>query len=210
MPYFKNENVNILYIHIPKTGGSSIEKYFSKKYNIPLNKDSLYNHFFFKGIHVSSQHITYNTIHEFNVKFKIDFNNLKIITSVRNPYERLISELFYINAININSTTFQVEQIIKAKMYALMKNIHIQDNHFMQQYKFLLDKNNKINPNIIILKNESLNKMMNNNGFSDFNEMRNSRNKNTINYYKFLNKTSINIINKVYKKDFELFNYKML
>ena len=30
------------------------------------------------------------------------------------------------------------------------------------------------------------------------------------NYFKYLNNNSIKLINKFYKKDFELFNYKML
>ena len=46
MPYFKDNNINILFIHIPKTGGSSLEVYFSKKFNIPLNNKSLF--FIFK------------------------------------------------------------------------------------------------------------------------------------------------------------------
>ena len=32
MPYFHNNYVNLLFIHIPKTGGSSLEIYFSKKF----------------------------------------------------------------------------------------------------------------------------------------------------------------------------------
>ena len=40
MPYFKNNRINLLFIHIPKTGGSSLEKYFNVKYNIPLNYKS--------------------------------------------------------------------------------------------------------------------------------------------------------------------------
>jgi hypothetical protein len=40
MPYFKNENINLLFIHIPKTGGTSVEQYFSKKYNVELNYKS--------------------------------------------------------------------------------------------------------------------------------------------------------------------------
>ena len=42
MPYFKNDNINTLFIHIPKTGGSSLECYFSSKFNIKLNNISLY------------------------------------------------------------------------------------------------------------------------------------------------------------------------
>ena len=34
MPYFLNENINLLFIHIPKTGGSSLERYFSEHFNI--------------------------------------------------------------------------------------------------------------------------------------------------------------------------------
>lgn len=37
MPYFNNNDINILFIHIPKTGGTSLENYFSSKFNIPLN-----------------------------------------------------------------------------------------------------------------------------------------------------------------------------
>lgn len=42
MPYFENENINVLFIHIPKTGGTSLEHYFSSKFKIPLNNKSLY------------------------------------------------------------------------------------------------------------------------------------------------------------------------
>ena len=43
MPYFKNNTINVLFIHIPKTGGTSIEMYFSSKFSIVLNNTSLYN-----------------------------------------------------------------------------------------------------------------------------------------------------------------------
>ena len=42
MPYFKNDNINVLFIHIPKTGGTSVENYFSSKFNIKLNSKSLF------------------------------------------------------------------------------------------------------------------------------------------------------------------------
>ena len=62
MPYFKNNDVNILFIHIPKTGGSSLEVYFSNKYNIPLNEESLYMMSTKLSLTSSLQHVTYKTI----------------------------------------------------------------------------------------------------------------------------------------------------
>ena len=40
MPYFKQNK--ILLIHIPKTGGTSIEKYFANKSKIKLGPNNLY------------------------------------------------------------------------------------------------------------------------------------------------------------------------
>ena len=48
MPYFYNKDINILLIHIPKTGGTSLEFYFQEKYLITLNEKSLYG---FNSIH---------------------------------------------------------------------------------------------------------------------------------------------------------------
>ena len=45
MPYFENNKVNLLFIHIPKTGGKSLENYLSKKYSIRLNRESIYGRY---------------------------------------------------------------------------------------------------------------------------------------------------------------------
>ena len=72
MPYFKKNNTNILFIHIPKTCGSSLEKYFSNKYDIPLNKESLYLEFdktIVNNIIINNslQHNTYQTLFQYKV-----------------------------------------------------------------------------------------------------------------------------------------------
>jgi hypothetical protein len=91
MPYFKNNKINLLFIHIPKTGGSSLEKYFSVKFNIPLNKKSLMSTEDIRDyidkpeINSSLQHMTYETIIKYNHFFKINFDNIEILTIVRNP-----------------------------------------------------------------------------------------------------------------------------
>jgi hypothetical protein len=65
MPYYKNNHINILFIHIPKTGGTSVEKYLSTKYNIVLDGKALYTNYpnnIYKNINSSLQHVSYNTI----------------------------------------------------------------------------------------------------------------------------------------------------
>jgi hypothetical protein len=72
MPYFKKNNLNLLFIHIPKTGGTSIEKYFSYKYNIALNNSVIYgtNRSLQIDVHASLQHIFYKTIVRYSDIFK--------------------------------------------------------------------------------------------------------------------------------------------
>jgi hypothetical protein len=83
---FKNDRVKILFIHIPKTGGTSIEDSFCKEIGIehPL---------WHKADHelIVGGSITHLTAKEINEKYipvgDFDF----VFTIVRNPYERFIS-----------------------------------------------------------------------------------------------------------------------
>ena len=171
MPYFKNNNINILFIHIPKTGGTSLETYFSSKFNIPLNNTSLFEYIDNQTklnenmlINSSLQHITYNQIVKYNKVFNIDFNNIKIITIVRNPYERIISDLFFLKKINLHTSKEEVFNIINE--YLLSDNY---DNHNIPQHLFLKDDNKELITNIHILKTENLINDMKDLGYNDFN-----------------------------------------
>jgi len=208
MPYFKNNDVNVLFIHIPKTGGSSMELYFSSKFNIPLNNKSLF--LFIEDevllnenmkINSSLHHITYNQIVEYSKIFNINFDNIKIITVVRNPYERIMSDLFYFKLITIDSTKETVVNIINK--YLISQDY---DNHNIPQHKFITNDKGEIIQNIQILKTETLTNDMHNLGYNDFNIFQNV-NTNKVNYYDYLNNESIDIINEFYHLDFILFNY---
>lgn len=208
MPYFKNKDINLLFIHIPKTGGTSIEQYFSTKYNIELNYKSLWttsdDHKNILGVNSSLQHLTFNEIYKYRDIFNIDFNYLKIITIVRNPYERIVSDLFWYKLIDTNSTKEEVFKVIndyiKSSDY---------DNHNIPQYLFIIDENKNVFKNIIIFCTNSLNYDMVNNGYLDFDIKYNSNNL-EVNYFDYLNRDSIDLINSFYHNDFVIFKFNKI
>jgi hypothetical protein len=217
MPYFKNENVNILLIHIPKTGGTSLQEYFSKKFDISLNNSSLYDFLNLDikeqsplEIHTSLQHMTYNTIMKYKDFFNIKCENLEIITIIRNPYYRVISDLFFISKLHDRrSSKYKIDTgSSKYDVYiAIQEYIRESwDNHGIPQYLFLLDENNNLLKNIKIIRTEYLQSDMIRLGYTDF-DVRSNCNENNINYNNYLNTESLNLINKYYEKDFELFGY---
>ena len=211
MPYFKNKDINVLFIHVPKTGGSSLETYFSSKFNIPLNNKSLFHFIKDKQLlnenikkKLSLQHITYNQIVKYSKILNIDFDNIKIITIVRNPYERFVSDLFYFSLITTDST--------KETVFDILHNYLVSDkydNHNIPQHTFITNDKGEIIENIHILKTESLTNEMKVLGYIDFNIYDNV-NINKVNYYNYLNNESIEIINKFYHLDFILFNYNKI
>jgi hypothetical protein len=209
MPYFHNDECNILFIHIPKTAGSSIEKYLSNKYSIELNSDSLVglsNLFdntpneYLNGM--SLQHHTLHNILMFKDIYKINTKDLKIFCVVRNPYERIISDMFWREFINIKDSQKIICEEIKKY---ILRNW---DNHNMPQYKMICDENDEIYKDVLILKFENLKKDMEKIGFENMNIHVNQTRYNKTPFY-YLNNESIKVINEYYKKDFIFFNYEM-
>lgn len=201
MPYFKEANV--LLIHIPKTGGTSIEDYFYSKYNIKKTIGTLWSN---PTIQINShtlQHCTYLELFERKEYFNIDFDKVKIIASVRNPYYRIVSDLFFFGMIKKDTEP----GIVFKKINEFVVNLVKYDNHPRPQYEYLIDYSNKINDKIYIIKNENLTMSMKNLGYEDFDIWENYSHKNNFDYTTLLNNDSIKLINGFYSKDFELFGY---
>jgi hypothetical protein len=199
MPYFyKPDEVNILYIHIPKTGGTSIEEYMSNRYNISLDERSLYYNL--PGI--SLQHYTYeNIIYHPQIILVPGFSTFTI---VRNPYHRIISDLFFIGLATIGMSTTDIFEII-SNQYMYTER----DNHTRPQYEFIYNmSNNILYDHIYVLKSESLSQDIRALGYTDFDI---HANKGPIeNHMDYLNRDSIDYINRVYALDFAYFGYMML
>jgi hypothetical protein len=208
MPYFNSNNVNLLFIHIPKTGGSSLDKYFSEKYAIPLDTKSLWmfledNEKERYNIYHSLQHLEYKTIIKNNSFFNINFDNITILTIVRNPYYRIISDLFWFSKINENTSKEETYFIIKKY---LEDTLLFCDNHNKPQHFFITTHDCEIIPDIKILHTETLQSDMHNLGYTDF-DIKENANSCKVDYLDFLNQDSINLINDFYDMDFKLFNY---
>jgi hypothetical protein len=95
------EKEKIIFIHIPKTGGDSIEFLLEKKYNQPLR--------YYR--HCELCHIIDKT----NIK---DITEYKIFIVIRNPYERLLSTFYHQFG---NSSKQKITEYLK-NIICIMKN----------------------------------------------------------------------------------------
>ena len=194
MPYFAS--INLLFIHITKTGGSSVEQYLSTKYRTQLNVKSLFSTtVFFDG--VPYQHLSYQTIKQ-HPEFGVDISpTLRILTIVRNPYDRVLSELFFCGFINKKSSLDDILQAIK--LYKITP-----------QYQYLIDEDGQYPKNLLICHTETLASDMLKYGFVGFN-IRINKNKNGItDYSPYLSKEIIAYINEIHFEDFTRFGYKKI
>jgi hypothetical protein len=139
-------------------------------------------------------------------------NDCEIITVVRNPYDRIISELLFNGILTADTIRNQSGVYRKLKKY-LSKDDSF-DNHKLPQFMYITDIHGELIENIIILRTETLTADMKHIGFVDFNYNLQSSKSNLVpkdtKYSAALNKNSINLINQYYKRDFELFGYTIL
>lgn len=215
MPYYTDgkpaletnepKNINLLFIHIPKTGGTIIEKKILVKYRQRLWSGGMskYDSAPYNG--GCFQHQFYSILYKYRDELNINFENIKIFCVVRNPYDRIISDLLWRKLIKEDFTTDEVYNVIKEN-YLYKYDRH---NHNVPQYKFIIEENLEVNPDIKIFKCEELNEINGElNKFLGFNINIKKENVNK-DYSMYLNKNSISLINEFYKKDFELFNYDL-
>jgi len=126
MPIFSINNKRILFIHIPKTGGTSIETWLESlgvmNFYAPLTPD---------GFRSSPQHFR---MADFNLLFGEDYQWDYAFTIVRNPYEKLRSEYFYRAT---NQKRHSYSEWIRRLLTQYIKNNFVLDNHLRPQNHFI-------------------------------------------------------------------------
>lgn len=131
MPVFTKDNKNFLFIHVPKTGGTSIEKVFyqsgwSLAY-LDFGGQGSLNHLRL----CSPQHMHKEMLQSIFNLDKFD----EIFMVIRNPYKRFRSEYCWANRSNFNSAK-PIEIWAKEAIAAYTKNNYILDNHLRPQSEF--------------------------------------------------------------------------
>ena len=205
-----SHTLKLIYIHIPKTSGTKMCDCIS---NISFDCENI-NEFELdikNKTTIARTHL-YNTIIKRYIPTKY-FDTYNKITIVRNPYNRVYSAWNFF--IKENMDYNDINKFIKDNLsynyiFGMDKYFDLSKILFRPQYVFIYDNNGKKYVDYI-LKYEQLN-----NEISRLNNMLNIKiplyaNKNTeTNYIEFFNNESIEIINTLYEKDFQYFNYKMI
>ena len=232
--FSKDEQIYV-FIHIPKNSGRYINKQICDKfkcyqlegqYNVNVFKNPLLaptpilsdNYYSYKFPHFSYKQILEN---------KDSLNDItpdtKYITFVRNPYDRLISGYFFLlNHLGKTNITISIEtlknltmnefitRIIEDFRYYIKNRLVVlcnENNIVMQeQNKYIIDENGNIPNNITIYKLEDYEVNTETQSFFQF-ENFNLKRYNHADYY---DNECLQIINEIYKKDFELFGYEKI
>jgi hypothetical protein len=212
---------DLKFIHIPKNAGTSIENSAIKK-NIKwgfkewsktdCNISNPIDIFKCKGKWINlnnNKETNHNKCfpwHQIPDELHSFYENDELFCVVRNPYSKLVSAYNYSHGKNANKE--HLNKFIKQKLENFDKNKYWNGCHILPQHYYTHGKR-KCD---IILKYENLDKefndLMKKNNLNLSLPKNNTSRKNVS--VKDLNKESIKLINKVYDKDFKLFNYKKL
>lgn len=193
-----NRNKKALFIHIPKTAGTSIEKFFNmQNKNCFFQRKHIHK---INGIRFCSQHLRY-----VDMKERLDnIDDYFSFSFVRNPYDRMVSEFFYRGG---NKKHKNINKWVK-------KFINRNDeDHCLAQYEFICDENDNILVDFLGSfenLNEDFSKLADKLNLKKKklpHERKTNVRKNK-NYDEYLNEESKELIYERYKKDFELFGYK--
>ena len=191
-------NKKIIFIHIPKTAGTSIIKYCQNNFSIYDGWDIKV-----KLLEKFNTDSSYINTHDFTKTNDIEkLSSYNKFTVVRNPYDRMVSWYFYITLFDKDKITKTFKEWIIDPLDNDFTPKEIDEKDFNSQCSFVDDTTN-------IIKYENLNEELSNFfGKKIILPIKNKTNhKHYLDYY---DQETLDIVYKKYKKDFKKFNYKKI
>lgn len=216
-----NKDKKVLFVHIPKTGGSTIEKFFDM-----TNKTNRADYDLLFGVDTRRKNVNYDialqhlTFNEIKNNHKIKVNNYFSFSLVRNPWDKVISA--YLNHFiklkpDFNNFLSWVEKSVEYEKdhdhftYQDKRNKILTNTHFKEQYKFIYNDDNQIMVDYLgrfEYWNESFKKICELAKVEYREPEIYNKNNNRKHYSEYYNKKQADLIKKIYKKDIELFGYE--
>jgi hypothetical protein len=201
---FVDSERKVLFVHIPRTAGSSLVKILSEQLN------------YFRTLDSNRRSINYRYLKDYSEKFR---QKHFIFSFVRNPWDRVVSSFLYLNS-NVSNLEDQQDKIKYLERYNgnfkkfvknAFKNEEIfQSIYFRPQNKWICDEDGNALVNFLG-RYENLNENLNDLSKIlkvDFKEFLIGDEFRQDHYRNYYNKKTKRIISKIYSKDIELFGYE--
>lgn len=207
-----NREKKLLFIHIPKNAGTSIERSLFKDFSFSNNfsKDILFG--YDKNTCINLQHATVEQLLEYRYISRKDLCEFNSFAIVRNPFSRALSGYFWLMrdlSIKDSFTNFLLEKGAFSKLNLSFQNKHVLD-HFYTQSEFVLVDNNIGVKDLLKFENlpTDFKHYMDKMGFNyKLGGHFKKNNKGKLELMKYLTKENVSIIQEKYKVDFENFGY---
>ena len=194
-----------IFIHIPKNAGESMEK---KLGIYGESKEALWG---VQGKYVL-QHLTMLQMKRLFLN-EVMFKNYFKFAFVRNPWDKAVSEYHWYQRHNAPITFKDWAKTLPGKLKG-SKNLHVLEiGHNIPQYKYIYDKKGNLLVEFVgrfeNLQND-FDKVCRNLGIKDsvLSNRESTASAGRKPYKEYYDIETIGIIEKIYKKDIELFNYK--
>jgi hypothetical protein len=129
MPIYVKSGKELVYIHIPKCGGTSIRSLLKK-----LSKFEYLYHAGKKSLPCSPQHF-----HAELLNILMNKRGVESFAVVRHPLSRIISEYYYREKKGRIDSGLGLDEFIVKAIRGYSKNAFIYDNHIRPMHQFLFD-----------------------------------------------------------------------
>jgi len=220
-----NRKSELLFIHIPKTGGTKIEEILDMKFagdDPKVSSEKLYGFVrIYDELH-ELQHLTYKQTLDFGLVDKSLFDKCYKFAFVRNPLDRVVSEYFWLGYKYFSKFEDFVEFLHKRKgepdVRGTVENYMSLDwllnsPFYAPQHKFICDRRGKLMVDFLgRFENfpKDLATLLDNLGveydeeflFKKVNATKHEK------YTTYYNKKTRDMVKSIYKRDFEIFGYE--